>query len=116
MNNEPELQNWEEIELLSKSSSDTEGKLGFIKALHKVTIGIVNSKNSISGLTPFIARIGIVIEQLNKNLQKADESSTKLTQALNRITFYGVIVAGFGVLVAVGGLILEIYKICHKIQ
>jgi len=47
---------------------------------------------------------------LNQNIESAISSSTKLTNALNKITLAGVIVAGVGILVAICNLSFEIYK------
>lgn len=44
---------------------------------------------------------------LNEMIQKADASSTKLSSALNRITFWGALIAGIGVLVAGAGVLLQ---------
>ena len=38
--------------------------------------------------------------KLNEELVKSQEASKKLTQSLNRLTFWGVLIAGAGVLVA----------------
>lgn len=50
------------------------------------------------------------IDSLNQTLRAADESSTKLTKALNRLTLWGVIVASAGVIVAALALGFEVYK------
>lgn len=50
------------------------------------------------------------LEDLNKNLKTADETSTKLTKALNNITLAGIIIAGLGLLISLGNLIFEIIK------
>jgi hypothetical protein len=50
------------------------------------------------------------LERLNDNLRNADESSTRLTQALNRLTLFGVIIAGGSLLVAFVTLIFEIIR------
>lgn len=39
-------------------------------------------------------------ESLEETIRKASESSDRLTRALNRITFAGVIVASIGILIA----------------
>ena len=39
-----------------------------------------------------------LFEQLNENIKKADDSSTKLASALNRLTLGGIIVASVGIL------------------
>lgn len=40
-------------------------------------------------------------ERLNQNLEKANESSTKLAQALNRLTLAAVVIAALALIVAV---------------
>lgn len=47
------------------------------------------------------------IENLNKAIRKADESSTKLSKALNRLTFWAVIIAGSGVIIAALNFIFQ---------
>ena len=51
-----------------------------------------------------------VAEKFNKNIDEAGKSSERLTLALNRITLAGVIIAGIGLLIALGNLLFEIYK------
>lgn len=63
--------------------------------------------------TGFFNAVGAIrdhLDTLNKNLEESSKSSTKLSEALNKLTFWGVIVAIAGVLVALGHLVLEIYK------
>ncbi len=50
------------------------------------------------------------IDELNKNLMKADESSTELTKTINRLTLISVIISGIGLLVASCSLIWDIIK------
>lgn len=50
------------------------------------------------------------LQTLNVNIKEANESSTKLTRALNKITLWGAIIAGVGVFVALLSLTFEIYK------
>ena len=57
-----------------------------------------------------IGKLNENAESLNKNIENASISSGNLTQALNRITLSGVIVAGIGILLAVINLSFEIYK------
>jgi hypothetical protein len=47
-----------------------------------------------------VERLTERLDTLNENFRKADESSIKLTRALNMITFWGVLVASTGVAVA----------------
>lgn len=50
------------------------------------------------------------LDTLNKNLAESNRSYLRLAEALNKLIFWLVIVAGAGVLVAVGHLLFEIYK------
>jgi len=54
-----------------------------------------------------VTKLNGKLDELNANIKKADESSTKLAQALNRLTFWGIIIAGTGVLVAALNFIFE---------
>lgn len=63
-----------------------------------------------TGVFSTIGKIENHLNKLNENLVTANESSEKLTKALNRITFWGVIIAGAGVLVATVSLCFEIYQ------
>ncbi len=58
-------------------------------------------------------RIEDELNKLNGNLKESSESSTRLTKALNRLTFWGVLIAGFGVLIALASIVFEIYKYFH---
>lgn len=49
-------------------------------------------------------------EKLNDNIEATNKSSDKLTAALNKITLAGVVIAGLSLLVALGNLVLEVYK------
>lgn len=63
--------------------------------------------------TGFFSTVGRIDEKLGgliNSIQKADESSTELTKALNTLTKWGVIVASCGVIVAFLALLFEIYK------
>jgi predicted RNase H-like nuclease (RuvC/YqgF family) len=95
-----ELEGWEEI----NQNGGTVGT-GINKAIHKLTVAIFNSgsKNSTQ-----ISYLGDKIDKLNINLEESNKSSDKLTKALNRITLAGVVIAGIGVLVAVGNFILDL--------
>lgn len=53
------------------------------------------------------------LQTLNVNIKEANESSTKLTKALNKITLFGVIIAGSGIVVASASFILELIKYLH---
>lgn len=110
MSTTPELDNWKEIEGLLESHDERQREMGVGKALQNVTLGVVNVRHSLAGLRSTIGKIGDNLVILNKNLQDADESSKKLTQALNIITLAGVIVAGIGILIALANFIWDIYK------
>ena len=53
-----------------------------------------------------IEKIGKLIEAI----KEASDAGGGVAKALNRLTFWGVIVAGMGVLVALGALVFEIFK------
>lgn len=53
-------------------------------------------------------------EKFNKNVEEASKSSDKLTIALNRITLTGVVIAGIGLLIALGNLVFEVYKYFYQ--
>jgi len=72
-----------------------------------------SEKTTPTGLYSKIGKIEERIDELNKKLTKASESSEKLTKALNRITLVGVIIAGLGIIVAIVNLAFEIYKYFH---
>jgi hypothetical protein len=55
-------------------------------------------------------RIHDELTALNSNLKESSESSYGLTKALNKLTFWGVLIAGLGVLTAMGHLLFELYK------
>jgi len=57
-----------------------------------------------------LGQLIIIGETFNSNIEKASKSSDKLTTALNRITLAGVVIAGIGLLIALGNLLFEIYK------
>lgn len=72
-----------------------------------------SQKETPIGLYSKIGKIEERVEELNKQLTKASESSEKLTKALNRITLAGVIIAAIGIIVAIANLIFEVYKYSH---
>jgi hypothetical protein len=49
------------------------------------------------------------LTELNNSLKASNDSSDKLTRALNRITLAGVVIAGAGVIIALANLYLD-YK------
>jgi len=75
-----------------------------------------SEKTTPIGLYSKIGKIEERIDELNKQLTKSSESSEKLTQALNRITLAGVIIAGLGIIVALAGIGIQIYKIFFLTQ
>jgi len=107
---EPEFKNFNEIETLLASELEAKRQVGTGKVLQNVTLSIVNLRHVVEGLRQTLGKISSELESLNKNLIEADKSSSKLTQALNKITLVGVIVAGIGILIAIGNLILDLYK------
>lgn len=97
-----ELKDWEDIE----KDGGTIGA-GINKAIHKLVVAIFNSGSKTSGQLGYVTE---KINELNKNLKTANESSDRLTEALNKITFWGVIIAGIGVVVAALNLVLDFIK------
>jgi|SRR3989338_10799002 len=101
----PELEGWDEI----NSSGGTIGT-GINKAIHRLVISLANLRsstssqlrylqNKVEGLQTSVAQLNQCFERLNENIERADESSTKLSTALNRLTFYGVLIATVSVFV-----------------
>src|SRR3989344_6978520 len=101
----PELDGWDEI----NSSPGTIGT-GINKAIHRLVISLTNLRsatsaklgylnNKVERLQGSIDKLNQCFVQLNKNIEKADESSTKLSTALNRLTSWGVSIAGVSVIV-----------------
>jgi predicted ribosome quality control (RQC) complex YloA/Tae2 family protein len=45
-------------------------------------------------------KLNTSLKELNDNFKKADESSSNLARALNRLTFWGVLIAAIGVFVS----------------
>lgn len=69
-----------------------------------------HQKEDRPGVWKAVGDIRDSLQKLNSNINEANESSTRLTAALNKITLWGAIIAGAGVLVALASLIFEIYK------
>lgn len=67
-----------------------------------------------TGLFSTIGSIRDSLVELNKNLDSSNKSSDKLTQALNKITLVGVILAGTGVLVALGNFVLDLINYIQR--
>ena len=62
--------------------------------------------------TGFFYTIGSIrdeIKVLNGNLKNASHSSTKLASALNRLTFFGILIGASGVIVSVVALLYKIF-------
>ena len=109
----PELDGWDEI----NSDPGTIGT-GINKAIHRLVISIANLRsvtssqlgylqNKIERLQNNVSQLNESFSQLNENIKKADESSTKLAGALNKLTFWGVIVAGSGIVVVLIQFLFE---------
>lgn len=63
--------------------------------------------------TGFYNQFGLMKDQLielNKSLKESSGASDTLARALNRLTLVGIVVAGLGVLVAGGHLLIEVLK------
>ncbi len=60
--------------------------------------------------TSGVQKVEANLERLNKNLESSSESSTKLAEALNKLTKYGVLAAWVAVLVGLGNLVFEVIK------
>lgn len=95
-----ELEDWEDI----NQNAGTVGT-GINRAIHKLTVAIFNSGSKTSTQVSYL---GDKLEKLNKNLEESTKSSDRLTKALNNITLTGVIIAGIGVLIAVGNFVLDL--------
>lgn len=63
------------------------------------------------GVCKAVGDIRDSLQMLNTNIKEANDSSTKLTSALNTITLWGVIVASSGIIIALINLILNIMKL-----
>lgn len=69
-----------------------------------------HQKEDRPGVWKAVGDIRDSLQELNINLKQANDSSAKLTQALNKITLWGVIITGAGILVALASLVLGIIK------
>lgn len=69
-----------------------------------------SKKETPTGLYNTIGAIKEQLIALNANLKDSSDSSDRLAVALNRLTLWGLIVAGSGVMIALGHLVFEIYK------
>jgi len=111
----PELDGWDEI--IHPHLTD-KNLVSLIKATQKLVVSLANLRSTASSkmgyLNNKIERLQGNVEQfnqsfaeLNKNIKKADESSTKLATALNRLTLGGVIVATLGISLALIQFLFE---------
>lgn len=66
-----------------------------------------STKETPVGLYSTFGRMEEDLKKLNENIEAANNSSTKLTEALNRITLAGIIIAGIGVTVSVINFIFQ---------
>lgn len=109
----PELDGWDEI----NSSPGTIGA-GINKAIHRLVISIANLRSGVSSQLGYLQnkiqrlhdsanQLNQSFIQLNEAIKKADESSTKLATALNRLTLWGVIIAGSGIFLALTQFLFE---------
>ena len=103
----PELDGWNDIEGESEIVYKNDLKLRM--AAHKLVISLANLRSAISSQLGYLQdkiehlqnsanKFNQLFEQLNENIKKADDSSTKLASALNRLTLGGIIVASVGIL------------------
>lgn len=91
----PELDGWDEI--IHTRLTD-KNMLSSTQAMQKLVISLANLRSVISAQLGYLQN---KLERLNENIKKADESSTKLAEALNRLTLWGVIVASTGIFLAI---------------
>lgn len=101
MNNNPELQDWENID----NNGGTVGT-GINRAIHKLVIAIFNSGSKTSGQ---VMHLGSQIDKLNANLEKASASSKNLTTSIRNATWAAAIIGGLGVSIAALSLIRGIF-------
>lgn len=111
----PELDGWDEI--IHKHLTD-KNLVSLIKATQKLVLSLVNLRSATSSHLGYLQdkiehlknnadQLSQSFEKLNDNIKKADESSTALAKALNRLTFFGVSVAFLGVSVAIIQFLFE---------
>lgn len=50
------------------------------------------------------------VNKLTDELKEAGRSSDRLTEALNRISFWGVVIAAVGAIIAIANLGFEVFK------
>lgn len=66
-----------------------------------------STKETPIGIYSTFGRIEDNLKKLNQNIEAANNSSGRLTKALNRITLAGIIIAGIGVLVSVINFVFQ---------
>lgn len=108
----PELDGWDEID---HSHLTDKNLVSLIKATHKLVVSLANLRSSVSSQVGYLQNkverlqksidalhsdLKQSVDTLNSNLKDASTSSTKLATALNKLTFWGVLVAAVGVSVA----------------
>lgn len=102
----PELDGWDDI----NSSGGTIGT-GINKAIHKLVVAISNLRSTASSqliyLQNKVTDLNGSFKELNENIKRAEESSTELARALNKLTFWGVIVAGSGIVIVLVQFLFE---------
>lgn len=97
----PELdkKEWEDI----NSNGGTIGT-GINRAIHKLVHSIVNTRLTISSQ---LSNLQSRIDNLNKNIEEANRSSSELSSSLNRLTLWGVIITGTGIVFAMVQFLYE---------
>ena len=65
---------------------------------------------ALSSTTGSINGIGEKIDKLNDSIKNSSNSSSELAKALNKLSRWGVIIAGSGVLIAAAHLVFNITK------
>jgi hypothetical protein len=94
----PELDGWEKIDHMHLTDKNL---VSLIRAVQKLVISIANLRSATSSQIGYLQNkveyLNDSFIKLNENIKKADESSTRLSTALNRLTFCGVIIAGVSI-------------------
>jgi hypothetical protein len=111
----PELDGWKDI--IHPHLTD-KNFVSLVKATHKLVLSLASLRSATSSqlgylqskierLQKNVSQLNESFIQLNVNIKKADESSTKLASALNRLTLGGVLVASVGILLALIQFLFE---------
>lgn len=112
----PELDGWDEIERESEIVYKNDAKSRM--AAHRLVVSLANLRSIISSQLIYLQdkmdllqkradEFNQLFKKLNENIEKADDSSTKLASALNRLTLGGIIVASFGIMLALTQFLFE---------